>query len=103
MASARTAGVGHFIRALRRGLARPGLDIPFVEHDLAAELRGRPCPRRYGGNSEPSVSAVAFSPGSTLLAIAHGDGNVRLWDVPLIVDPHASLYAAPGAVGRAET
>jgi uncharacterized protein YbbK (DUF523 family) len=50
MASARTGGEGYFIRALRRGLARRGLDIPFAEHDLAAELHGGP------------VRAVAFRP-----------------------------------------
>ena len=39
MASARIDGQGYFIRALRRGLARRGLTIPFQEHDLAAELQ----------------------------------------------------------------
>src|SRR5215471_1441693 len=43
MASARIDGEGYFIRALRRGLARRGLAIPFQEHDLAAELQGAPC------------------------------------------------------------
>jgi predicted secreted protein len=42
MASARIAGEGYFIRALRRGLARRGLDIPFQEHDLVAELQSGP-------------------------------------------------------------
>jgi hypothetical protein len=42
LASARTAGEGYFIRALRRALARRRLDIPFAEHDLAAELQGGP-------------------------------------------------------------
>jgi uncharacterized protein YbbK (DUF523 family) len=42
LASARTAGEGYFIRALRRALTRRGLDIPFAEHDLAAEVRGGP-------------------------------------------------------------
>lgn len=42
MAAARIDGEGYFIRALRRALARRGLTIPFQEHDLAAELRGRP-------------------------------------------------------------
>jgi hypothetical protein len=42
MASARIDGEGYFIRALRRGLARRGLAIPFQEHDLAAELQGGP-------------------------------------------------------------
>jgi uncharacterized protein YbbK (DUF523 family) len=40
MASARIDGEGYFIRALRLGLARRGLTIPFQEHDLAAELQG---------------------------------------------------------------
>jgi predicted secreted protein len=44
LASARTAGEGLFIRALRRRLARRRLDIPFAEHDLAAELQGAPIP-----------------------------------------------------------
>jgi predicted secreted protein len=40
MASARTEGEGYFIGALRRGLARRRLEIPFLEHDLAFELSG---------------------------------------------------------------
>jgi uncharacterized protein YbbK (DUF523 family) len=39
MASARIDGAGYFIRALRRGLARRGLTIPFQEHDLAASIQ----------------------------------------------------------------
>ncbi len=42
MTSARIDGEGYFIRALRRGLARRGLTVPFQEHDLAAELQGGP-------------------------------------------------------------
>ena len=38
----RTAGEGLFIRALRRELARRGLDVPFAEYDLLAEMRGEP-------------------------------------------------------------
>lgn len=44
MGSARAAGEGMFIRALRRALASRGLGIPFAEHDLAAELHGGPVP-----------------------------------------------------------
>jgi uncharacterized protein YbbK (DUF523 family) len=49
MASARIDGEGYFIRALRRGLARRGLTIPFQEHDLAAELQGVPADHAPGG------------------------------------------------------
>ena len=41
----RTAGEGLFIRALQHRLARRGLDIPFMEYDLLAEMRGAPQPR----------------------------------------------------------
>ena len=44
LASASIEGEGYFIRALRRRLARRRLDIPFAEHDLAAELHGGPVP-----------------------------------------------------------
>lgn len=42
MSSARIAGEGYFVRAVRRGVARRRLNIPFAEHDLAAELQGEP-------------------------------------------------------------
>ena len=42
MSSARIPGQGHFVGALRRGLAWRGLTVPFAEHDLAAELQGEP-------------------------------------------------------------
>jgi uncharacterized protein YbbK (DUF523 family) len=44
LASASIEGEGYFIQALRRRLARRRLDIPFAEHDLAAELHGGPLP-----------------------------------------------------------
>jgi predicted secreted protein len=34
-----TAGEGMFVAALRRRLARRGIEVPFREHDLLAELR----------------------------------------------------------------
>jgi hypothetical protein len=39
MTTASIAGSGYFIKALRRGLCRRNLVIPFYEHDLVAELR----------------------------------------------------------------
>ncbi len=33
-------GEGMFEQALRRRLARRGLSVPFIEHDLLAEMRG---------------------------------------------------------------
>lgn len=36
------AGEGLFIRALRRATRRRGIEPPFFEHDLIAELSGRP-------------------------------------------------------------
>lgn len=59
MASATTGGEGYFIRALRRSLARRGLDTPFAEHDLAGELRGDP------------IRAVTLRPASPAAQDAH--------------------------------
>jgi predicted secreted protein len=42
------AGSGMFVAALRRELARRGLAVPFVAHDLIAELDGRPAALRLG-------------------------------------------------------
>jgi hypothetical protein len=36
----RTPGEGLFTRALKRELARRGTDVPFVDYDLADEIRG---------------------------------------------------------------
>jgi predicted secreted protein len=38
--AARRTGEGIFIRALTRRLRRRGLDVPLLEHDLVAEMRG---------------------------------------------------------------
>ena len=43
VAACRVAGEGLFIAALER-LARRGLDVPFAEYDLIAEMRGTPQP-----------------------------------------------------------
>ena len=40
----RRAGNGLFVAALRRRLARRGLDVRFLEHDLVAEMDGRQQP-----------------------------------------------------------
>ena len=40
----RVAGEGLFIRALKRQLQRRNLHVPFAEHDLIAEMDGRPQP-----------------------------------------------------------
>jgi hypothetical protein len=40
----RAAGEGLFIRTLRRRLARRHIEVPFVEYDLIAEMRGLPQP-----------------------------------------------------------
>jgi uncharacterized protein YbbK (DUF523 family) len=44
VAACRAPGEGLFIGALKRQLARRGLDVPFVEYDLIAEMRGAPQP-----------------------------------------------------------
>lgn len=54
MSSAMVAGQGMFTRALRSEIRRRGLDVPFREHDLIAELRGRPGPGPVCG-SPPEV------------------------------------------------
>jgi predicted secreted protein len=38
----RTAGEGLFVRALKHQLKRRNLAVPFLEHDLVAEMRGQP-------------------------------------------------------------
>lgn len=48
IAGCRIAGEGLFVHALRRELTRRGLDVPFAEHDLVAEMRG-PAGRARGG------------------------------------------------------
>jgi uncharacterized protein YbbK (DUF523 family) len=40
----RAAGEGLFIRTLRRQVARRHIDVPFLEYDLIAEMRGLPQP-----------------------------------------------------------
>jgi uncharacterized protein YbbK (DUF523 family) len=59
MGSAAADGEGYFIRALRRALGRRRLDIPFAEHDLAAELEGGP------------ARAVTFWPAGPFAKDAH--------------------------------
>jgi hypothetical protein len=46
VAACRVPGEGLFIAALQRRLARRGLDVPFFEYDLVAEMRGAPQPDR---------------------------------------------------------
>ena len=57
VAACRVAGEGLFIAALERRLARRGLDVPFMEYDLIAEMRGTPQPvslmRLIGGRTCP--------------------------------------------------
>ena len=36
----RVGGEGLYVRTLRRQLGRKGLNVPFLEHDLVAEMRG---------------------------------------------------------------
>ena len=40
VAACRAPGEGLFIAALQRRLAKRGIDVPFVEYDLVAEMRG---------------------------------------------------------------
>lgn len=40
VADCRTAGMGLYVRALRRQLRKRGIEVPFVEHDLIAEMNG---------------------------------------------------------------
>jgi hypothetical protein len=41
VAGCQRAGEGIFIRRLMRGLQRRGLNVPFVEYDIVAEMRGQ--------------------------------------------------------------
>jgi hypothetical protein len=40
------AGSGMFVELLRKDLERRGLVVPFLAHDLIAELQGRAVPLR---------------------------------------------------------
>jgi hypothetical protein len=58
VAACRAPGEGLFIGALKRRLARRGLDVPFVEYDVIAEMFGAPQPeslathrRTHGGQA----------------------------------------------------
>jgi uncharacterized protein YbbK (DUF523 family) len=44
VAACRVPGEGLFVAALKRHLARRRLEVPFVEYDLIAEMRGEPQP-----------------------------------------------------------
>ena len=69
------AGEGLFMRALRSKLARSGVDVPFVEYDLIAEMRGLPQPdslrslvhadTSLGAALATSADALAFGTTST--------------------------------------
>jgi hypothetical protein len=49
VAACQIQGEGLFVRSLRRRLGRRGTDLPFVEHDLIGEMRGRELPIELGG------------------------------------------------------
>jgi uncharacterized protein YbbK (DUF523 family) len=61
----RAPGEGLFTRALKRRLARRGLDVPFVEYDLVAEMRGMPQPESLAGLLSPGAGS-ARSPRATV-------------------------------------
>jgi len=50
------AGEGLFMRALKSKLARSGVDVPFVEYDLIAEMRGLPQPESLGSLIHPATT-----------------------------------------------
>ena len=50
VAGAVSAGSGMYTQALQRQLRRRGLQVPFLAHDLIAELNGQP--------SEPTAAAI---------------------------------------------
>jgi uncharacterized protein YbbK (DUF523 family) len=49
VAGCRTPGEGLFVGALKREVARRGLDVPFVEYDLVAEMCGAEQPDSLAG------------------------------------------------------
>lgn len=58
----RVAGDGLFLRTLKRQLARRGLDVPFVEYDLIAEMRGIPQPGILGGLAQGRTEPARDAP-----------------------------------------
>jgi hypothetical protein len=58
-------GEGLFTRALERELARRGIDVPFVDHDLAAEMHGvrQPVMRRL---HDAAPERTRAAPGASL-------------------------------------
>lgn len=70
------AGEGLFMRTLRSKLARSGVDVPFVEYDLIAEMRGLPQP-----DSLRSLVHADTTPGAALAtsadALAFGTTSKR--------------------------
>ena len=58
VAGCAVAGEGLFVTALKRELARRHLDVPFLAHDLVAEMHGEPALRGElaAGGSEPPVA-----------------------------------------------
>jgi hypothetical protein len=59
-----TAGEGLFIAALRHRLARRGIDVPFREHDLLAELRAVAIDYGAGGIGSFVAAPVTVRPWS---------------------------------------
>jgi predicted secreted protein len=58
----RSAGEGLFVRSLRRRLRRLRIDVPFLEHDLIAEMRGIAQPLDLG-TSGMTRTATRANPG----------------------------------------
>jgi len=48
------------------------------------------------------VTAVTFSPDGQLLATVGTDRTVRMWQMPLFVDPYAALCADVGPPTKAD-
>jgi hypothetical protein len=60
----RAAGEGCFIRALRNELRRRRVDVPFVEYDLIAEMRGASQPQLLAALGAALASPAPASPSS---------------------------------------
>lgn len=62
-------GAGMYSRALQRQLRKRGMAVPFLAHDLFAELEGRPSP------AVPAIELLARTAGSRTRADGHPHGS----------------------------
>jgi alpha-1,6-mannosyltransferase len=84
----RVPGEGMFVWALRRALQRRGIEVPFLEHDLIAEMHGSPQPRelvrlfeRFDSRVQPAEVSESGRPVIVDVAMFYGprSGGIRTY------------------------